>query len=251
MLFNKRGHLSFAEIAAAYFEVRGTTLKGIVTDKNRCAKHLLPLCGKLTVSEITPQVVEQLRKSLDGRKPGTVWNVLELLRRIINFGHRTNRCPALAFNIEMPTRDNAVIEYLKPEEAQRFLTILQTWPVRDVARMLQLAFFTGMRRGEIFKLEERDIDFHMKLIRIRAPKGGKSMSIGLNGVAEQIIREQLQWRDEYFPGKTGGLRKDCSSVDSIHKAAALPPRFRPFHGLRHHFAVTLANSGAFTLDMIA
>jgi integrase len=27
--------------------------------------------------------------------------------------------------------------------------------------------------------------------------------------------------------------------------------FRPFHGLRHHFAVALANSGKFTLNMIS
>jgi integrase len=40
-------------------------------------------------------------------------------------------------------------------------------------------------------------------------------------------------------------------VDKIKKAASLPVNFRPFHGLRHHFAVTLANSGKFTLDMIA
>jgi len=73
----------------------------------------------------------------------------------------------------MPIKDNEVVEYLKPEEAQRFLAVLKDWPVRDVANML-LAFFTGMRRGEMFKLESNDVDFHMKLIRIRAPKGGKS-----------------------------------------------------------------------------
>lgn len=155
----------FQEIGDAYFEIKGPTLKGIVTDKNRYQNHLLPLCGKRTVNEITPQVIEELRKSLSGRKPATVWNALELLRRIVNFGYKTNRCPALSFQIEMPSKDNEVIEYLKPEEAQRFLAVLKEWPVRDVANMLLLAFFTGMRRGEMFKLEVGDLDFHMKLIR--------------------------------------------------------------------------------------
>ena len=248
----------FEEIATAYFEVKGPSLKGVVTDKNRYAKHLAPLCGKRAVNEITPQVIEELRKSLDGRKPGTVWNCLELLRRIVNFGFKTNRCPALSFQIEMPVKDNEVVEYLKPEEAQRFLAVLKDWPVRDVANMLLLAFFTGMRRGEMFKLVTDDVDFHMKLIRIRDPKGGKSVSIGLSEVAEEIIRTQLAWRAErfpdspyVFPGKDGAQRQDCSAVDKIRKAAGLPVKFRPFHGLRHHFAVTLANSGHFTLDMIA
>ena len=78
------------------------------------------MCGKRTVTEITPQVIEELRKSLSDRKPATVWNALELLRRIVNFGYKTNRCPALSFQIEMPVKDNEVIEYLKPDEANAF-----------------------------------------------------------------------------------------------------------------------------------
>lgn len=249
---------TFKEIAEAYFEIKGPSLKGIVTDKNRYAKHLEPLCGNRAVSEITPQTIEELRKSLDDRKPATLWNSLELLRRIVNFGFKTNRCPALSFQIEMPVKDNEVIEYLKPDEVQRFLAVVRDWPVKDVANMLLLAFFTGMRRGEMFKLETQDLDFHMKLIRICDPKGGKSVSIGMSGVAEEVLKNQLAWRAEYFPqsvyvfpGKFGDMRKDCSAVDKIKKAAGLPVKFRPFHGLRHHFAVTLANSGKFTLDMIA
>ena len=43
---------------------------------------------------------------------------------------------------------------------------------------------------------------------------------------------------------------ECTAVERIKTAADLPKSFRPFHGLRHHFAVTLASSGDFTLDMI-
>ncbi len=249
---------SFQEIAETYFEVKGPSLKGYVTDKNRYEKHLLPLFGKKAMSEITPQHIEELRKLFNEHKPATLWNVLELFRRISNFGCKTNRCPALAFQIEMPVKDKESIEYLKPEEVQCFLATVKEWPARDVAHMLMLAFFTGMRRGEIFKLEDQDIDWHMKLIHLRDPKGGKSVSIGMSSVAEDILRDQVRWRDRFFPdspylfpGKYGGLRKDCSAVDRIKKAAGLPTDFRPFHGLRHHFAVTLANSGHFTLDMIA
>ncbi len=249
---------TFKEVAGAYFEIKGSSLKGIVTDKNRYAKHLEPLCGSRTIGEITPQLIEELKKNLDDRKPATLWNTLELLRRIVNFGYKTNRCPALSFQIEMPVKDNEVIEYLKPEEVQKFLDVVRNWPVKDVANMLLLAFFTGMRRGELFKLEDGDLDFHMKLIRIRDPKGGKSVSIGMSEVVADVLKEQLSWRaDNYpqssfiFPGKFGEMRKDCSAVDKIKKAACLPTNFRPFHGLRHHFAVTLANSGKFTLDIIS
>jgi len=158
----------------------------------------------------------------------------------------------------MPVKDNEVIEYLTIEEVNSFLETARLWPARDVGNMLMLAFFTGMRRGEIFKLEDGDVDFEMKLLRIRGPKGKKSMSIGLSVLSEEIIREEMAWRnDKYpdspylFPGRNGQIRKDCSAVDRFKKEAGLPPKFRPFHGLRHHFAVTLANSGKFSMNIIA
>ena len=46
------------------------------------------------------------------------------------------------------------------------------------------------------------------------------------------------------------MRKYCSAVGRIKQKANLPQKFRIFHGLRHHLAVTLANSGEYTLDMI-
>ena len=64
-------------------------------------------------------------------------------------------------------KDNERIEHLSTEEVQRFLDTARTWPARDVGNMLMLAFFTGMRSGEIFKLEDRDVDFELKLIRLR------------------------------------------------------------------------------------
>ena len=249
---------TFGELADIYFEVKGATLKGIVVDVNRYKKHLKPMFASLHVSQISPQNIEQLEKKFIQHKPATLWNTLELLRRIINFGSKTNRCPSLQFNIEMPIKDNEVTEYLKPEEAKRFLETAKNWKSKDVANMLLLAFFTGMRRGEIFKLTDDAIDTHMKLISIKDPKGKKTISIGLSRFAEEILREQALWRDEnfpnspfLFPGKAGKQRTDCSSVDRFKIAAELPQKFRPFHGLRHHFAVTLANSGKFTLDMIA
>ena len=249
---------TFGEIADIYFRNKSAELKGIVTDKNRYERHLANRFGSKRISQIEPEHIESLKLNLKGLKPATVWNILELLRRIINYGHRSKRCPALNFYIEMPHKDNEVVEYLTPDDARSFLDVVREWPDTDVRNMLQVAYFTGMRRGEIFKLEDRDIDFYMKLITIRAPKSGKTSTIGLSKMVENILREQIEWRNErfpgcpyVFPGRTGGLRTDCSAVDSIKKQANLPKSFRPFHGLRHHFGVSLANSGKFTINMIS
>ena len=245
------------EIARAYFASKGDSLKGSVTDHNRYDKHILPVLGGFRASKLSPLDMVRLRKAMEGRAPATLWNALELVRRIVNFGARANLCPALPFVIEMPKKDNEVVEYLEPEEAARLKEVLEEWPSRDAARMLELAMFTGLRRGEVFKLKERDLDFRSEFITLKAPKGGKTVSIPMNPVARSILEQQLAWKAEtfphspyVFPGKGGGQRVACGAASRIKKAAGIPARFRIFHGLRHHFAVTLANSGEFTLDMI-
>lgn len=250
---------TLSEIAALYFDAKSDQLKGFYTDKNRFEKHLAKRFGPRRIGQIAPTDIESLKKDLrKDHKPATIWNTLELLRRIINYGYKANRCPALSFQIEMPVKDNEVVEYLRPDEAQRFLDVVRNWPDRDVSHMLQVAYFTGMRRGELFKLEDRDIDFHMNLIRIRNPKGGKTSSIGMSALVAELLRTQIEAKNSrfpdcpyVFPGKSGKQRTDCSAVDNIRKQAGLPVTFRPFHGLRHHFAVTLANSGKFTINMIS
>jgi integrase len=114
-----------------------------------------------------------------------------------------------------------------------------------------------LRRGEIFKLTDDALDFRQGFIVLRAPKGGRTVTIPMNGIAREILLEQLAWRDErflgsayVFPGRGGERRVDSGAADHIKAAAGLPKSFRVFHGLRHHFALTLANSGQFSLDMI-
>ena len=248
---------TIGEIADIYFDTKGYSNKGFKIDKYRYQKHVAPIFKELRVPNITPFDMETLKRNMAGKADATIWSALELVRRIINFGAKSNLCPKLSFIIEMPRLDNERVEYLTPEETERFLEVLRSHHNQEAARMLKLAYFTAMRRGEIFKLEDKDVDFHFNLIRIRDPKGKKTVSIPMNAIAKEIIEIQLQHRNKrfpgspyLFPGKGGEQRTDCSAVDKIKENAKLPKEFRIFHGLRHHYAVTLANSGQFTIDMI-
>jgi len=249
---------TLGEIASHYFEHEGAALKGLKTDKNRWRKHLAPTFEKRRVSELTPLDVARLKRDMKEKAPATVWNAVELLRRLCNYGRKHGLAPALPFTIEMPKRDNEIVEYLEPEDLRRLLTVLDSWPRQDVARMLRVALFSGMRRGEIFRLEDRDLDFRHGVVTIRAPKGGKTATIPMPDTLAEIFRAQREWRRRVypdsafvFPGQGGGRRVDCGAVDRIKARAELPKTFRVFHGLRHHFAVKLANSGAVGLDMLA
>ena len=245
------------ELSKIYFDQRGGSVQAAKYDQYRYDKHVKPVLGGRTVSSITTLDIERIKKNMKGKAPATIWGALELIRRIANFGRKAGLSPGLSFIIEMPERNNEKVEYLTADEAKRLLNVLDTWKAQDVARMLKVAMFSGLRRGEIFKLEDQDIDFLNNIITLRSPKGGKTCSVPMNPVVETIFREQIEWRSKKFPGSTfifpgrnGGQRVDSTAVERIKEKAKLPKSFRIFHGLRHHYGVTLANSGEFTLDMI-
>jgi integrase len=246
-----------SEIKDAYFSSeRGLNLKGRVTDLNRWDKHLSTLSQK-RVSILSQFDIERLKHDMKGRAPATVGNTLELLRRLINYGVKYNLCPRLPFTIELPKKNNEVTEYLTDNQVRRLMEVLETWHRQDVARMVKLAWLTGCRRGEIFKLQRKHVDFEQNIISLVDPKGGKNETIPMSQPVHDLLKDQILWTAKrypdspyIFPGRAGRQRTDCSSVENIKKAARLPKSFRPFHGLRHHMAVMLASSGEYTLDMI-
>ena len=249
--------LPLVEIKDAYFKSeRGLDLKGRKTDLNRWDKHLDSLSQK-RVSSLSQLDVERIKHDMKGKAPATVGNTLELLRRLINYGAKYNLCPRLPFTIELPRKNNEVTEYLTNNQAKRLMEVLETWHRQDVARMVKLAWLTGMRRGEIFKLQRKHVDSEQNIITLVDPKGGKNASIPMSQPVHDLLKDQILWTAKnypnspyLFPGRAGKQRVDCSSVERIKEAAGLPKSFRPFHGLRHHMAVMLASSGEYTLDMI-
>jgi integrase len=228
------------------YRARNPTLKGIVTDKNRYEKHIKPLFGDKEPLDIIPLEVDRLRiKLLKRRAPGTVKNVLELLRRIINFGVKKKLCPGINFTIEMPRTDNVKTEDLNPQQLSKLLEAIEGDTNIQAANMMKLALFTGMRRGEMFKLKWKDIDFNRGFINIKDPKGGPDQKIPLNDAARNLLKSHPRTKSRFvFPGRGGSQRTDIKhQVNRIKEEAGLPADFRALHGLRHVYASMLASSG--------
>jgi len=136
-------------------------------------------------------------------------------------------------------------EDLAPEQLSKLIEVLEKWPNIQVANLMKMALYTGMRRGELFRLLWSDIDHERGFILIRDPKGGMDQEIPLNKSARKLLKNHPRSGSSYiFPGKDGEQRKDITtSVDKIKKAAGLPKGFRGLHGLRHVYASMLASSG--------
>jgi integrase len=222
-------------------------LKGIKTDENRFEKHLKPAFGKKEPKEILPLDIKRVElRMLKTHKPATVKNVLELLRRVVNFGVKNKLCAGIDFTIQMPQVHNQKTEDLSPAQLTRLLTAIEADGHPHAGNLMLMALYTGMRRGELFKLKWSDVNFQKGFILIRDPKGGPDQRIPLNDAARQVLKDHPKHKKSpyVFFGRGGRRRIDINkSVNSIKTAAKLPKDFRPLHGLRHTYASILASSG--------
>jgi integrase len=221
--------------------------KGFKTDRYRYGKFLQSPFGAKEPSAIAQIDTHRLRINLAKTlSPKTVKNVLELLERIINFGVKKGLCAGLGFKIEMPKVNNLKTEDLTPEQLSALLEAIEQEPDLQAGNFMKMALVTGMRRGELFKLQWQHIDFEKGFIHIIGPKGGKDQTIPLNQAARELLENHPRENTSpyVFPGRGGGQRVEMRRpIERIRKAAGLPKDFRPLHGLRHTFASMLASSG--------
>jgi len=232
------------------FRLQKSGLKSARDDKSRWGLYLENVFGGKEVHEVLTLDVDRLRHRLlkKGLAPATVKQALVLLKRIINFGVRKGLCPSSdpsRLHFEMPTVRNETTEDLTPEEFARLLKAMDDDPNVQAANLMRMALYTGMRRGELFRLKWDHIDLERGFILLVNTKGGGDQKIPLNESARELLRHHPRTDSpQVFPGRGGIQRTDIrKQVDRIKLRAGLPKDFRPLHGLRHVYASMLASSG--------
>ncbi len=229
----------------AYIKTRSEG-KSRKTDKGRYKNYIKVAFGDKEPKEVIPLDVERFRRKLQKKlAPQTVKHILNLLTWVINYGTKNGICAGLSFQIKKPTVNNIKIEDLNPEQFKRLMAAIEKSENIPAKNIMKLALFTGMRRGEMFKLKWKDIDFDRGFISIIDPKGGPDQKIPLNKNARNLLQSHPKNRSKFvFPGRNGRQRTDINhQVNAIKDAAGLPKDFRALHGLRHVYASMLASSG--------
>lgn len=219
--------------------------KSIQTDKGRFMKHIKPVLGEKEPGNIIRLDVDRLRLKLTKKlKPQTVKHVLGLLKRIIRFGAKRDLCHELLFPMDTVKVDNCTTEDLTTDQLKSLVRAIDESTDAEAANIMRMALFTGMRRGELFKLKWTDIDFDRGFITIRDPKGGTSQKIPLNDQARAVLNNHPRTADHVFTRGDGKPFTDIRRrINPIKTAAGLPVDFRALHGLRHAYASMLASSG--------
>jgi integrase len=249
-----------------YLETKGSSLKGLATDKNRYELHIKSAFGKKTPQELAPLDIDRLRLNLiKEHSSKTVSNVLELLRRIVNFGVRKKLCPILDWTIQLPKADpdSERIEILTDEQFRKLHEVWDSYHDQHIAHLHQFIAWTGSRASEPLKLLWSDVDFNQRLYTKRDTKSGKSLIFPMSDKLHYILQEQRELLEDcpevmrtsrfVFPGPAGGQRKLDSYLRHfrrIRDLAGIPEEYRPNYCLRDTVASRLLSSGA-TLDEVA
>ncbi len=215
-------------------------------DISRYRKFIQKPLGDKQPQDIVSLDIDRIRIKLGKtNKPQTVKHVLNLITRIASYGRKKGLCDGLSFSVQKPRVDNTVTEDLSPDELRRLLMAIEADTNRTVANMMLMALNTGMRRGELLKLQWDDINFNTGFITIKSPKGGRDAMIPISQKAKELLEAIKRTESPFiFPGDKGNQRAQIYHVVTrIKERAGLPKNFRPMHGLRHAYASMLASSG--------
>ncbi len=219
-------------------------------------KHLKPAFGNKPLDAISPFTIEsfvlKMKKAKSNREkpyaPATIKHQLVLLTRLYNVAENwgmysgDNPCR----KVKKPKLNNQVTEFLSDDELNNLLNVLEKWDDKMSTSFILFSLYTGVRRGELFKLTWNNIDFERQFMVLKDPKGIADQTLPLSGKAVNVLKNvpkeyDTQW---IFYGKNGQQRTDFKGPWlRIKKAAGLPKHFR-FHGIRHHFASSLVSHGA-------
>jgi integrase len=279
--------MTYREFSTRVFEERKPIIKPRTlqsyTEANRL--HLLPAFGAMPIRDFTRTAVRSfLAAKLNELSNNTVRIMYATLHLVLSEAVEAelmaaNPISGLARKLRLSVRKAKRQEDIRAKamtRAQLDLFLATAERVRPWwAPMWTVQVLTGLRPGEVYGLEERDIDLSSRTLRVSrtlavggdeisaddayeaTPKGGRARTVYLSAGAIAVLQKHLTHRRaEKLRGRwtklpiplfctQAGTYADHSNVQhafaAVVKEAKLP-HFTP-HGLRHTFASLLLQAG--------
>ncbi len=257
-------NISFTTAADMFVEWGRANKKDWRHDEIRLTKHVLPVIGPVSLSEVVARHVEDVRKACQakGLSLASVRHVLHLIRAVINHAGRmglfSGQNPTK--NIKLPKLDNKRVSFFDYAQAETLLEALGGLePARpdrdsnlDLHDMALLSLFTGVRFGEAAALRWENVDLQNSLAHIMDAKSGESRTIYLPERVMDMMRRRQETAHHglVFPSRKGTVMRDVPAlfakvVDRLGFNDGVTDRRQriSFHSCRHSFASWLAMQG--------
>lgn len=148
-----------------------------ILNYSNSANFLLEKFGDIETEGITKEWLQNIIQVLvsDGLSGNTIINYGKVLSMSLNYAEEKGIIISNPFpQVVMPRPNPKEIDPFTKEEVRKILNVdMQQW-LRDA---MEISFRTGMRKGEIFALQEKDIDFSKKFLTVL-----RTQAISKNGI---------------------------------------------------------------------
>lgn len=283
--------LRLSDFVPKYLEVAKTTLSPATYEfySRNINDYIIPALGHLKLKDIRPSHIQQYIKQLTElpkRTRGqlqesggtiaasTVRRYLTVLQSIFKQAVKQgllNESPANVEHLTLPKAQVPKIDIFTKQEAAQMLAALEKEDLQ-FQTLIQLAIFTGARRGELTALKFSDIDFEQRKITIersaykitgqplatKPPKDYETRTVTINESCCQLLkmlkREKVSesqrlgsawcgddWVFTQWNGEMMNLMTPTKQFSKFLKKNGL--KHRKFHSLRHTSATLLLYAG--------
>ncbi|MHC1701457.1 MAG: tyrosine-type recombinase/integrase [Humidesulfovibrio sp.] len=253
---------TFNALADAYMAWAKGNKKDHASDERRLRLHIRPVLGPLALGKIRPAQIEALKDGLVAKKlaPASVVHCVVLVHMVFSHGRRIH---GQAFadlvgenpttGVKLPKVRNGRTRHLKKPEVEKLLAqARRTDPL--LHNIIMLCLYTGLRRGEVERMQAMDVDTEAQVLHVRDAKSGDSDTVDLPDFLLPLLTRLTDGLDPgalVFPSwRTGGELKSISVrfkrlVDSVkfNKGVTDKRHMVTFHTLRHTYISRLVIQG--------
>ena len=275
-----------SDFAKEYLSIQKTSLSpgSYAFYQSIIDKHILPMFGRMRLRDIKTYHVQDFILRLnslprsDGKpghiSPSTVKRYTSVLRSMLTMAYKMYYMDddvGLSRRLTFPKECYQEVDVFTIEETKAILAAAKTEPI-NIRLLIELALFTGMRRGEIVGLKWSDINFDKQCLSVKRsiykPKGEKSIekepkshssirTIAIPNRLCETLKEYKKSQEEYSLSLAAWKNLDYVFTDDIgnvmnpqtptkqfsHFLARHDIRHLKFHCLRHTSATILLANG--------
>lgn len=285
-------NMKLGDFCPQYLEIAKATLSPTTYEfyKLKITTLIIPALGHLKLKDITPAHIQQFVNEIskmpkekrsgqpnekgDTLSPSTVRRYLTVLQSVFKQAVKLGlipESPAKMERLTLPKAQAPKIEIFTKQEAAEMLSCLEREDLQ-FQTLVQLAIFTGARRGELAALKFSDIDFEQSKITIeraayklkgqplatKPPKDYETRTVTINDSCVELLKllkaEKIsdaqrlgsQWIEGnwVFTQWNGEMMNPMTPTKQFSKFLEKNGlKHRKFHSLRHTSATLLLYAG--------
>lgn len=219
--------------------------------------------GSLPLQSVTADDIQRMLDDLkaQGRADATRYQYMALIRHAYNEAMRRRINDEIVYtgsnpvdDVELRCAPNERIRFLSRGEAALLLSRMMERGLVDLHDAAALSLHTGLRLGELQRLQWQDVDLHHAMLHVRAASVNKpGGSVPLNSAAMAVLtrRRATMAHMLVFPPVLKGRKREnisqmfkavCDDL-GLNDGVTEASQRVVFHTMRHTFASWLAIAG--------